>query len=516
MEASRATVGMSSAGKVDGAGRQLRSRRMFSYAEKACARLCRLPPAASSQIDTGALDDPVDMLAASSTSGPKRQEPMASAPPAKKVKGKAAKSKQPALSAREQLVVGYGPGVVHFLEDDEPLSGAASAPIGKHQFLVDRIWRANMDGLEEMFRVKWLGWKSPEGDTVVAESGIFPDLVELFRECEKVGKPFPSYLERLVGKVKASDLPPESELEPMRVTDEPAVGEDLFRIPEVDMLALLKESACANNVKAQQSGEPKGGYRAHVGGIIAANSSDNLCLDWDWFRNSESISASLYFMARLFQGAPALLDEVQVITQDDACHFKKTLQAQLRRLEQDRNGAPDTPAMALFRKMLSKAIVVDRFHFRNHKGKTGEDEYCARETNPDLEWIPVGLNGDEKVELQRLMEGENSESSEQLFRWMGRLRFIINEMAISRATFYVHRMVWQHNIRTIIEQCMETMKREDVRRVRAAYRMPACERIGPVERRELADLLLAGLREYDLQSQEYLTWQAKYEAKEAS
>ena len=94
MEASRATVGMSSAGKVDGAGRQLRSRRMFSYSEKACARLCRLPPAASSQIDTGALDDPVDMLAASSTSGPKRQEPVASAPPAKKAKGKAGKGKQ--------------------------------------------------------------------------------------------------------------------------------------------------------------------------------------------------------------------------------------------------------------------------------------------------------------------------------------------------------------------------------------------------------------------------------------
>ena len=55
-----------------------------------------------------------------------------------------------------------GPGVVHFLEDDEPLSGAAGAPIGKHQFLVDRLWRANTDGLEDMFRVKWVGWKSPE------------------------------------------------------------------------------------------------------------------------------------------------------------------------------------------------------------------------------------------------------------------------------------------------------------------------------------------------------------------
>ena len=90
--------------------------------------------------------------------------------------------------------------------------------------------------------------------------------------------------------------------------------------------------------------------------------------------------------------------------------------------------------MALFRKVLSKAIVVDNFHFKNHKKS---DKYCQTQTNPTLEWIPVGLDGTEKVELQPLLEGENSESSEQLFRRLGRLRHIVNEMAISRATFYV-------------------------------------------------------------------------------
>ena len=94
----------------------------------------------------------------------------------------------------------------------------------------------------------------------------------------------------------------------MRENDEPAVGDDLFRISEVEMLMMANASDCAANLKAQQAGEPKAGYRDHAGGLLAANSSDNLCLDWDWFRNSESISSSLFFVARMFQSAPALLD----------------------------------------------------------------------------------------------------------------------------------------------------------------------------------------------------------------
>jgi hypothetical protein len=167
---------------------------------------------------------------------------------------------------------------------------------------------------------------------------------------------------------------------------------------------------------------------------------------------------------------------------------------------------PDTPAMALYRKILDKVIVVDRFHFKNHKET---DHYCMKQTNPTLEValaqppalspavpsssarhsahrlvlslnplaqparsavrpgisrssraprpqvIPVGLE-DRPVALQELMEGENSESSEQLFRWMGRLKHIINEMALSRATFFIHRMVWIHNERTVEEASFRT------------------------------------------------------------
>lgn len=229
-------------------------------------------------------------------------------------------------------------------------------------------------GLEQMYRIKWVGWKTPEGDTVVAESAVHPQLIALFHECEAKGRPFPSYLERVSGSSVTGigpreTPPPESDLYFMRPGDDtPALGDDLFRIPQVDMTQLLRDSPCANNVKAQQHGEPKGGYRSH------------------------------------------------------------------------------------------------------------------------------------------------SESSEQFFRSLGRLGHIMNEMALSRATFFVHRMIWIKNERTILENCLDKMNRAEVRRVRAAYGMPAADRIRQQERQKLAELLLSCSTPYNLQCPEYLAWQRQYES----
>ena len=62
------------------------------------------------------------------------------------------------------------------------------------------------------------------------------------------------------------------------------------------------------------------------------------------------------------------------------------------------------------------------------------------QTNPTLDLLPVGFDGTKRVELQELLEFENSESSEQLFRWLqagpAQAHYQeINEMAISNATF---------------------------------------------------------------------------------
>ena len=126
------------------------------------------------------------------------------------------------------------------------------------------------------------------------------------------------------------------------------------------------------------------------------------------------------------------------------------MQANLRRCRASRCGGPDTPAMALYAALLEKAIVVDCFHFEGH---SETDTFCQEQTNPTLERVPVGLSGERTVELAALMEFENSESSEQFFRYAGRFEHVLGGMAISNATFYVHRMFWIHNERQIQEVC---------------------------------------------------------------
>jgi len=342
----------------------------------------------------------------------------------------------------------FGPEVHRYLEKD-----AAAAPIGKNLYQVDYLRGCDNSGLEPKYLVKWVGWVEPDGDTWEYESSLHPSLVRLYAQCQQSGARFPTYLERLAGKEQSTRLNDGLSLLPPK-PEEPALGEDLFRIPVLEMMQMVNDpGGCRGNIKVHQRGEPKGGYRSHVGGLLAANNSANICLDWDWFRNSESFSANLFFITRIFHDCPELLDELEIITQDDGCHFKKCLASRLRAMIAERGAnEPDTPAMALYRKILDKVIVVDRFHFKNHKET---DHYCMKQTNPTLEVIPVGLE-DRPVALQELMEGENSESSEQLFRWMGRLKHIINEMALSRATFFIHRMVWIHNERTVEEASFRT------------------------------------------------------------
>lgn len=339
--------GQTMQGPVDSMGRQLRIRKQFSYAEKV---LARYPPAEPSR-EAGSKRQALS----SSTAAASSACPAKAAKPRVREEGAVSRGKQKAPQTdTERLISAYGPAVKDFLLEDNAAAaataqGAGAAPIGKNTYAVDTIRRGYTQGLEDAYIISWVGWKQPQGDTIGTESSIHPSLITLFKECEAVGKPFPSYLERITSEGRSlAPPPPESDLHLMRVgDDEPAVGEDLFRIPAVDMMMLLKESGCANNLKAQQGGEPKGGYRSHIGGLLAANASDNICLDWDWFRNSESISASIYFLARLFQSCPKLLKKIKAIAQDDACHLRRSLEAILRRLEADRGDEPDTPAMAL-------------------------------------------------------------------------------------------------------------------------------------------------------------------------
>ena len=104
--------------------------------------------------------------------------------------------------------------------------------------------------------------------------------------------------------------------------------------------------------------------------------------------------------------------------------------------------------MKLYSDILDLAIVVDAFHFKNN---SEDDTFCQKETNPTLDSIPVGLDSERMVELQSLLEFENSESSESFFRYAGTLLAIVDNEALSNATFFVHRMFYEHNERQIFE-----------------------------------------------------------------
>ena len=71
-------------------------------------------------------------------------------------------------------------------------------------------------------------------------------------------------------------------------------------------------------------------------------------------------------------------------------------------------------------------------------------------------------------------------------------------------------MLWEGNERTIIETCMDKLKKEEMRRVRAAYALPLVKEIGAEERHELVQLLLKGEREFNLEGEAYLQWSQHY------
>ena len=109
---------------------------------------------------------------------------------------------------------------------------------------------------------------------MVPESSIYPELVDLFDKCEAEGATFPTFLERLAGEVRGAAPLPGSDLEPMRMDDAPALGEDLFRITEVEMLMLTQDSPCANNLKVGEAFA----HACHLAAGKGNEQSDHSCV----------------------------------------------------------------------------------------------------------------------------------------------------------------------------------------------------------------------------------------------
>eukprot|EP00966_Prymnesium_polylepis_P321917 7378199-Prymnesium_polylepis.2 len=243
------------AGPVDVMGRQMRRRRVFSYQEKVLARQAsnegqrepdaalggatakRAPPggtsaAAQRRAPAPATTAPAKRPAAASAAAPPaKRQAVAPAPAA--AGGKSGKrSKPPPKGDHEVLEEVFGPEVHRYLEKD-----AAAAPIGKNLYQVDYLRGCDNSGLEPKYLVKWVGWVEPDGDTWEYESSLHPSLVRLYAQCQQSGARFPTYLERLAGKEQSTRLNDGLSLLPPK-PEEPALGEDLFRIPVLEMMQM--------------------------------------------------------------------------------------------------------------------------------------------------------------------------------------------------------------------------------------------------------------------------------------
>ena len=120
---------------------------------------------------------------------------------------------------------------------------------------------------------------------------------------------------------------------------------------------------------------------------------------------SESLSQGYMHIVDLFDQFGDYLPKE--VAYDDGCHLRRFAE-----LRQD-----CTPKAKIFWMKVGCRIVVDRFHFRNHKDTHA---YCKEHCDPSK-----NLN----------IEGANSEICEQSFRWFSRHKYSLNYMSPARFRF---------------------------------------------------------------------------------
>uniref|UniRef100_A0A6U3RUP3 Uncharacterized protein n=2 Tax=Octactis speculum TaxID=3111310 RepID=A0A6U3RUP3_9STRA len=109
--------------------------------------------------------------------------------------------------------------------------------------------------------------------------------------------------------------------------------------------------------------------------------------------------------------------DLPVLGYDDGCHLRRF--AELRQ-----NLTQETKA---FWEQHGRFIVVDRYHFRNHKKS---HKYCQDHCNPN--------------QVQSI-DGANSQICEQSFRWLSRFKYSMNHMTPARFAFFLLIMAARRN-----------------------------------------------------------------------
>lgn len=161
--------------------------------------------------------------------------------------------------------------------------------------------------------------------------------------------------------------------------------------------------------------------------------SCNLIMGFTECFGSESTSQVVFFLLQLFELCPGLLDQLTILCYDDMCHLKRYLE-----LKVQRGGEHANP---WYVKMLRKLMCCDQLHILDHKTRTkgGKLTYCGENCDPRREPFASAL------------DGQNTESSEQTFRWFSRFKVLLRPMTRGRFLFVVLRMCQRHNERTVRE-----------------------------------------------------------------
>ena len=99
----------------------------------------------------------------------------------------------------------------------------------------------------------------------------------------------------------------------------------------------------------------------------------------------------------------------------------------------------------LYEKMLSKYLTVDKLHIKGHD--LGGAKKGVRPKNPS-HLTYCGMYCDPRTtEHKAVLEGGNTSSSEQTFRWFSRFKVLLRPMTQGTFNFVVLRLAARHNAR---------------------------------------------------------------------
>mmetsp|Transcript_73119 Transcript_73119/g.219568 ORF Transcript_73119/g.219568 Transcript_73119/m.219568 type:complete len:336 (-) Transcript_73119:107-1114(-) len=273
-------------------------------------------------------------------------------------------------------------------------------------------------------------------------------------------------------EVPVSQLVPTDEIEMAPAARPP----DVITQTRLQFATQVKASKCTA-IKAVQAGRPAEGFHEFMAGVMAAASGCNLILFWMWMVNSESTTQVMWMLMYLFKECPEYSDKLKALAYDAACIARKHVDAKMRP-----GVLPATSsAYPLYERIAQLKFFVDNMHFKNHNEN---DTFCVENCDPML--------------FPEYSQGTNTEACEQTFKWLGRFKVIVNSMGLSRATFFLSVMFYEHNRRVIKKHCfsLTIMPAARLAEVRAAYRLPPAAP-DQAARSELAALLLANTRDWD-------------------